>query len=544
MKPSMLLYLLSMIVLIHAVSFILNQKRAESFVPAFSFIVDEKSERLPLMVPLILNNKDIKAISLVKNVNVLYTPTDKTPETPSLHAIDSFSFALRHKQLFDKRSELVLTVLNAERGVIMIKPLDLPTKTIFEDDVRIGYYEETDKLVLELIYKCLKDRIIVPKYQLIKIDRSLPINSSLFSQNSLDALMLFSSYENDVVKKQIKDGFRFDVVDYADMIDPAKMGVHSPFAKLRTMDFSSVFPQLKGQYSPKSIIAFDIMIVGSKDINSAIFDVELTAVVRLINKPEVINFYGIFYEVFPQSHKFADELNNFTRVRQKLQILEQFANDDFKYTFNNHVPGFYDSTKNTFIIAGNKVQGIPLSVKANVSLLNQDRVEENGEYQVTESSKRQTIMIKTNPNQTGLKDTSKGSTQFEPGYRCYGHPEIQSKGLCDSDYDNLGERKREKTYWDKPCEKNTDCPFYQKNKNYPNYRGGCIDGMCEMPVGVKQVSNRKYDEKSTPLCHGCKDPLDASCCTKQMNKSEYPTLKSPDYAFELDFFERQRANSS
>jgi hypothetical protein len=105
-------------------------------------------------------------------------------------------------------------------------------------------------------------------------------------------------------------------------------------------------------------------------------------------------------------------------------------------------------------------------------------------------------------------------------------------------YDELTNVKRERTYWDKPCENHSDCPFYQANKNYNNYRGGCIDGRCEMPLGIKQVAYRLYDDKSKPLCYQCKNQTNPYCCEDQADNKQYPSLQSPDYAFDLDSFER------
>lgn len=88
--------------------------------------------------------------------------------------------------------------------------------------------------------------------------------------------------------------------------------------------------------------------------------------------------------------------------------------------------------------------------------------------------------------------------------------------------------------WDRPCRSDTECPFFQANRRYPNYRGGCEgSGMCEMPLGVRRVGYRLYDPvASLPLCHACEDPLDAECCSKQR--------PFPDYAFPLDEMQRRK----
>ena len=81
--------------------------------------------------------------------------------------------------------------------------------------------------------------------------------------------------------------------------------------------------------------------------------------------------------------------------------------------------------------------------------------------------------------------------------------------------------------WDRPCRTDHECPFYQSNRRYPNYRGGCSpSGFCEMPLGVKRKGFRHVsDEHSRPLCHSCDDPMDDTCCDRQE--------PNPDIAFSL-----------
>jgi hypothetical protein len=125
----------------------------------------------------------------------------------------------------------------------------------------------------------------------------------------------------------------------------------------------------------------------------------------------------------------------------------------------------------------------------------------------------------------------------DPAYQCFGDLTISNANACNAPYDVSGFRKAFPTTWDRPCFANTDCPFYQANKNYPNERGGCLaQGKCEMPIGVYRKSYRYYVDTSpyTPICYQCKDPKDPACCEKQKNTKEYPDLKSPDYAFDND----------
>jgi hypothetical protein len=113
---------------------------------------------------------------------------------------------------------------------------------------------------------------------------------------------------------------------------------------------------------------------------------------------------------------------------------------------------------------------------------------------------------------------------------CINKPWIRSEAECTaarSAMDRLGAGT-----WDQPCASHADCPFFQANRRYPNYRGGCLAGFCEMPVGVTRVGYRKH--AGSPYCHGCSDtgtlpPED--CCARQT---------VPDVAFPLDQVERAR----
>ena len=112
--------------------------------------------------------------------------------------------------------------------------------------------------------------------------------------------------------------------------------------------------------------------------------------------------------------------------------------------------------------------------------------------------------------------------------RCATHPDRKTRAQCESERGPLGEAQPRGT-WDRPCVWDSDCPFYQKNQTYFNHRGGCMDGgYCELPVGVRRAAFRKYEGE--PSCHGCPEE-GGRCCAKQ---------KNPDYAFDLDEFERRQ----
>ena len=106
--------------------------------------------------------------------------------------------------------------------------------------------------------------------------------------------------------------------------------------------------------------------------------------------------------------------------------------------------------------------------------------------------------------------------------------------------------------WDTPCKYNEECPFYKKNMNYPNSRGGCINGYCEMPVNIDIIGYKEYNEarENKAICYNCKhkegcDGIECSqCCEEQKDSLLYPNLKSPDYAFSKDYFDRIKHKQS
>ena len=105
----------------------------------------------------------------------------------------------------------------------------------------------------------------------------------------------------------------------------------------------------------------------------------------------------------------------------------------------------------------------------------------------------------------------------------------RNKLECESSYD-MKYQPKPRGVWDKPCVQDTECPFYRKNATYNNEFGGCIQGKCEMPVGIRRLGYRYYDIDSVPKCHGCKKSKPSECCSSQ---------PEPNYMFERDTYVRK-----
>jgi hypothetical protein len=142
-------------------------------------------------------------------------------------------------------------------------------------------------------------------------------------------------------------------------------------------------------------------------------------------------------------------------------------------------------------------------------------------------------MNSNNSKETFITQLKIDPETIEYGYRCYGNPYTESKAECESPNDLYG-NSIEHVKWDKECEVNEDCPFYKKNSQYDNTRGGCLqNGLCEMPIGVLQASPRKYFDtgRFKPFCYGCAPNVDNSECCEI----------TQDYAFVNDTPEREIA---
>jgi len=111
--------------------------------------------------------------------------------------------------------------------------------------------------------------------------------------------------------------------------------------------------------------------------------------------------------------------------------------------------------------------------------------------------------------------------------------------------------------WDTPCQTDTDCPYFEANKNYPNRRGTCKYGYCELPLGCdsKFRTFRTCGNQDQPQCYNCKNGFEGfgsigECCEDQKTFTAlnslvdcqfddiYKCLVSADYAYSGDTQDR------
>jgi hypothetical protein len=88
-----------------------------------------------------------------------------------------------------------------------------------------------------------------------------------------------------------------------------------------------------------------------------------------------------------------------------------------------------------------------------------------------------------------------------------GKPTVEhARGRCQGEFGTALDRAtpelcvKDGGTWDRPCEVDTECPFYDARRG----RGGCTDGgFCEMPLGVDRRSFRLPSDTSRSMRHGC-----------------------------------------
>ncbi len=302
----------------------------------------------------------------------------------------------------------------------------------------------------------------------------------------------------------------FDFIDFEKSLNIHKLKAYIPFIQTIGVDMSMYFDLVEEKFPIKTTLMFKhILLLNTPNISKD----KLSIIIDTIGDLEETNYYTMHFEFHELTLLKLREINKYIQNRNSLPILEQFQN--FTYTASKNVEGFYDASKKIFEITNTTIDEIPIRAIDTLILNKQIRHEENGKY--TRIDLTTFKQIEEAPPQTDL--------EREPG--CVGDPSIKIKALCESDFDAMGKPKKYKTIWDSPCVQNSDCPFYQSNRTYRNYRGGCNNGYCEMPIGTRLIGYRNYT--GVPMCYGC--PIDnPSCCDQQ---------ESPDLMFEFDFFERR-----
>lgn len=382
--------------------------------------------------------------------------------------------------LYNEKISKIIAVLPTEQTCVFIKKknntIDEKLQDIILSGKVIGYLNDKHGIILQYILRSYG----ISNINIIKIDRIT------FSEKIYCCFVI-----QELEYKQIDFDYQVDILD-CEGFDVNVLKAYVPYIKIKNKDFNKLINGYREKYSIKSCFTFDNLLIGNEYFDENKNKYIINDIHKVLDDIELINFYGMF--------------------SNKNNILETFINKVY-FEPSVNIKGYYISPS-LFITNTNEFD-IPLQLGDVVDLRYQDRTEENGNYTI----------ININNNVLRLEKNSmieyiqENKTKQESSYVCIGDPSKTTQESCEINNNNI---------WDRPCEKNEECPFYQKNKTYNNYRGGCNDGTCELPLGMKLKGFRNYDPSVPPLCYNC--PIDnIYCCNTQ---------KNPDYMFSMDMFER------
>lgn len=273
----------------------------------------------------------------------------------------------------------------------------------------------------------------------------------------------------------------------------------------------------------------------------------------LLDKDQLILFGLIYFDIFKYrilDIKYFDK--NFNKPVYFIEISLYREADLYLNTFS--YIGYIDENNKIMIV---HVEFIGINSTDNVLMAkgydNNDIKQEIINYNFSNKS----VMEKDPDAIVSLTKKYQEEFKLKNQYACFNlnyNPSLKNEPLlqyysresCESGVDPYG-RKKSYGVFDKPCEKDEECPYYKLNQNYDNNFGKCINGKCELPINMENIGYHYYktDKAKLPLCYNCDSTkfeavtLLDTCCEKQFDKELYPFLKSPDYAFKDDIVERQ-----
>lgn len=413
----------------------------------------------PIIEPLLVYNVEMDA----KPVNIVITDENRSDRTArELERIPFVSFKEGTPQ-----STLYLT----DAFTYEKKYKDMPVYTAVNDEKVFLLVKKRDSHPYETLDQAIRrQKVFYCKNEVAKMLLDFVCLSNEIDPNKLriansadpaDIMVFFEPINNKTGGEE-----QVDFVSY-DGFDINNLKFYLPYCKIKNLSLEIYFDGYKDRYPIKTCICIDMLLCADKSFENFPkigFDLISTN-----------SFLSLFFDFFDVSQK------KMAAKRKGDQILEEFEN--LVVRPKGRVPGYRDG--DVFYSELETIDGIPLAKGMKV-VLDKQSTYENDVYTVE-------------------------SPRIWRGHK-------RSTDALEHCVDKPSSTKEEcPGTWDARCENNEDCPYFQKNKRYANYFGGCIDGYCQMPLGVKRIGYRIASGE--PLCYGnCEDR---------------------DYAFPLDLFERR-----
>ena len=550
---------------------ILNRKISYINIPKITIYKNEDDDINQLLKN---NNNNLNLISFKTENNIKNIDNKEH----SLYYTDAYTYSKKYKDY------KILTICPTHKYLILVSNKRI--KLISDNSLNIGYLNENDKHLFQIIIKSQINYTNLDNYNFVKIEKN-EIIDKLFNLKNLDIFIYFNSINNPLFNKLIKQN-DFNLVSYnykiselefttdidekikisggdsENSLDENLLKFYLPFYKKKIQ----IISREKDNSNDNNNFNYNTILIDTllfsfnddtegKTMNLDKFKELYIYILNYFNQFLKINYYLQHFDFLKISEEWSlnkQKNGKFKNVMEKFKSLEfkinkkdliaiNLKNDVVTYKFNklliNGIPLKVGDTLYSEINTGNesiisKIIGYEPYVKTKIT----DNIKK---YQVIKIDYKYVYVNEINDKEDII---NLENNNFEPLYRCYQDSSITSKAECIDTTDKTDIEKPSYN-WDRPCNKNTECPFYLSNKNYLNERGGCNNGYCEFPIGIKRKSYREYDDKYTennhPKCLGCGINDSKDCCDKQQksSKTKGSKYKSADYIFKNDSEDRR-----
>lgn len=492
------MYLCVTIVLVIAFLLLLfycNQYNVDKFMNSILLITDKHRQNI------VIQRGDYDE-SVDRFVQLLPTKyriiLDEQPSSSDVLHLDAVTFKEKHY----KDEHYLLSVSDDTRKVLFIRDAEAIQYDTLEDAIRlnarVGYINDTtDVFIIRAL--CAASDLKAEDLKLKKHDSFAEAAKALFVDRTIDIVFVYANMKHPEFIATFEQQ-KLGICSF-DRVDVAKLHFFLPYAIIKDINWKKHFQKYLDKHSVKRTLEFNYILCSKSPKKVYLLDYLVEYFKR---NDEYLNFYSQTSRLHPIHHN-SEHFHDINRKEVKLAP-------------KKNIKGYYRSSTSSFIYNDTLLDQVPLSEGDVIVLEYQDRPIENGVYRVIRMEADEVEMQKEQKVDEYKDKQGK--------YVCFTDTTIRHKGLCESEFDVIGKPKP-KGVWDKPCEADTECPFFQKNTNYPNYRGGCQNGYCEFPLGVERTGFKRY--KNKPYCHGCPDKFDPMCCDEQ---------ERPDFAFPLDDYER------
>jgi hypothetical protein len=556
-------------------------------------INDEKYNNLPAIYSYMKKVKNVDDNKLITSKNSIYltnaykhySTTNKKLEVITM--IDDPNICIFFAN--SKKINLITNLFKDNLKVTLI-----PEISNININMNIGYLYDYELEIIRYILESCNVNIINSNIIFTKI-KLTEIVDTLFILNTIDIFFYFNTGTCDILQKILEN--KYAIINYNN-INLDKIKVNIPFSRIKSVVINKNFSITNIDQGGNNILLIDNLIYKKNiiDVLKEIQKYYSSDVVDVLNSYYKDYFTITTYAKELTKVKDIFKIENFSE--QKILNLKYTLNTFTKHTIVEDIPNidfnsnFKDITTQLYykVYTTTDDNGIPLLKNDILNIINDitetlksgNELEISGKYYIInvlfdsviiskyklvyEIDISDTLVLsKTNSNIESIKLNKKyelnnndlvfiaginkegeynnnnikifndNSTDgdFKEKYICIEDSSITNQYICEGTKNISGTTKNKYT-WDRVCVKNNECPFYLANKNYKNTKGKCINGYCELPLGIERKSFRRYEisENSYPICKGCSKEISLKdCCEIQKNDKN---MKSPNYVFAND----------